>query len=151
MKKMMSNVFGMLLGSLLIVSSAYAVDFGDFSSAFLTSRAWGQLNQGKPQEAIEYTNKCIEMYAAQAREMQSRLSEYPQGEKDEIHKKYWALNDVATCYFIKGKALAAQGKTAEAKEAFDTLIKEYTFGQCWDNQGWFWKVAEGAEKEMALL
>ncbi|MCK5214211.1 MAG: hypothetical protein KAR05_02515 [Candidatus Omnitrophica bacterium] len=62
---------------------------------------------------------------------------------EEIHKQYWALNDVATCLFIKGKALIDLNKTEEAKEVFNTLVKEYKYGQSWDSKGWFWKPYEG--------
>jgi hypothetical protein len=82
--------------------------------------------------------------------MQASLTEYPWESKDKIFS-FWALNDIGTGYFILGEAYRNAGKNQEAKDAYKTLIDEYSYSQCWDPQGWFWKPAEAAQEKMALL
>ncbi len=130
-------------------------DFGDYTSQTLTTKAWGALN-AKDYYAVElYTGKCIDLFEKNAIEQQASLSDYPDTKVDEnnngvidVHEKYWALNDVGTCHFILGKALAEQGKQDEAKKHFDKIINELSYAQCWDPQGWFWKVQLGAKNEI---
>ena len=33
---------------------------------------------------------------------------------------------------------------AVALEAYKTLVEKYSFSQCWDPKGWFWKPAVAA-------
>ncbi|MCX5681168.1 MAG: tetratricopeptide repeat protein, partial [Candidatus Omnitrophica bacterium] len=129
-----------------------ADDVGDTSSQALMTKAWAASDKNDLDSVLKYTNKCIELYGAKAREMQASLTEYPWGEGDKENREkifsYWALNDVGTCLFIQGEAYRKAGKLAEAKVAFQTLLKEYSFAQCWDTQGWFWKPAESAEEKL---
>ena len=55
------------------------------------------------------------------------------------------------CFFIKGEALKKAGKVAEAKEAYQKVVSEYSYAQCWDPQGWFWKPSEGAQRAIDEL
>ncbi len=129
---------------------AAAYNFGDYRSVTLASKAWDALEKGDIEGVLAYTNKCVELYAAQAREMQAGLDEYPSGTNEEIFK-YWALNDVATCLFIQGEAYRKANMIDEAKEVYTKLINDYTYGQCWDTKGWFWKPAEAAKEKLANL
>ncbi|MBE7159385.1 MAG: beta-glucanase precursor, partial [Rhodospirillales bacterium] len=63
----------------------------------------------------------------------------------------WALNDVGTCYFIKGQALESQGKKKDAVAAFKYLSDNLAFAQCWDPKGWFWKPADAARDKTKKL
>jgi hypothetical protein len=124
-------------------------DFGDFSSSTLTGKAW-KAAEAKDYAAVDaYTGKCIEMFQAQALEMQKGLTE-PAKDKEEIFK-YWALNDVGTCYYVKAKALDDQKKTKEALEAYKYLADNLSFAQCYDPKGWFWKPADAAKKRVTEL
>lgn len=127
-----------------------SVNYGDFKSATLVSKAWEALKQKDLQGVLAYTNKCIEMYGAKAKEMQGNLKDYVTGAKEEVFKQ-WALNDVATAYYIQGKAYADAGQKDEAAKAYKEVINNYSFGQCWDPQGWFWKPAEAAQKDLTDL
>ena len=131
------------------------VDFGDMSSSTLTTKAWEAYNNNDLESVLTYTNKCISLYGAKAKEMQASLTEYPWGKDEKENKEkifsYWALNDVGTCIFIQGDAYKKADKIAEAKAAFETLVKEYSFAQCWDAQGWFWKPAEAAGQKLQEL
>ena len=119
-------------------------------SVTLTSKAWAALSQKDTEAVLAYTNKCLELYAEQAIKMQSELTEYPQGKQDEIFA-YWALNDVATSLFIQGEAYRRADMKEEAKAVYKKLMKEYTFGQAWDTNGWFWKPSEAAKEKLAMI
>ncbi len=127
-----------------------AYNFGDYRSETLTTNAWGALKEGNLEAVLAYTNKCIELYAAQAKKMQSSLEAYPQGSNDKIFS-YWALNDVATSLFIQGEAYRKAEKLEEAKAAYKRALDEFTYGQAWDTQGWFWKPAEAAKEKLAMI
>lgn len=131
-------------------STAGAFNFGDYRSVTLTTKAWEALNQNDIEGVLAYTNKCLELYAGQAQKMQASLTDYASGTNDEIFA-YWALNDVSTCLFIQAEAYRKAGMTDEAKAAYKKLIDEYSFGQCWDAKGWFWKPAEAAKEKLAML
>jgi len=119
------------------------------------SKAWGALGAGDYNAVELYTTKCIERFEDKALEQQRSLSDFPDSKADEdnngtldVHENYWALNDIATCHFILGKALAEQGKQEEANKHFEKIINELFYAQCWDPQGWFWKVRDGAKTEL---
>ncbi len=127
-----------------------AVNFGDYKSSTLATKAWGALAAGDVESVLAYTNKCIELYGEQARKMQADLKDYVTGSNDDVFKK-WALNDVATSYYIQGEAYRKAKMKDEAKEAYNKVINEYTFGQAWDTKGWFWKPSEAAKEKLAAV
>lgn len=127
---------------------AAALDFGDFGSATLTTKAWEALNAGKHDAVDGYTSKCVELYATKADEMQAGLTEAPS--TDKAHD-YWALNDVGTCYFIRAQSKEARGDAKGAIAYYKTLTEKYAFAQCWDTKGWFWKPAEAAKSKLKSL
>lgn len=152
---------GLSLGSLVPVFAADpapsapapaatpALDFGDFSSAAITTKAW-QANEAKDFAAADaYTSKCIDMFKAQALDQQKALTA-PPTEKDEIFAQ-WALNDVGTCYFIRGQILEKQGKSKEAVASYKFLVDNLSFAQTWDPKGWFWKPAGAASERIKAL
>ncbi len=127
-----------------------AVNFGDFKSSTLVAKAWDALAKGDIESVLAYTNKCVELYAEPARKMQDSLSDYPAGKNEDIFKM-WALNDVATSYYIQAEAYRKANMDDEAAEDYNKVIKEYTYGQIWDIKGWFWKPAEAAKEKLAIL
>ncbi|MBI3996708.1 MAG: tetratricopeptide repeat protein [Candidatus Omnitrophica bacterium] len=129
-------------------SASTEYDFGDFSSETLTTKAWKALESGDYAGVEAYTKKCIALYEKQAVSQQESLTEF--APKDKAFT-YWALNDVATCYFIWGQAQLAQGNVKEAREAFNTVIERFSFAQAWDPKGWFWKVAQGASDKLTTM
>ncbi len=135
---------------LAAIESGSSLDFGDYTSQVLTTKAWEALSADKPDDVLSYAGKCLELYESKAKEMQASLTEYPWESKDKIFS-YWALNDVGTCLFIKGEALKKSGKAAEAVAAYQKLINEYSYAQSWDPQGWFWKPSEGAQRAIDEL
>lgn len=134
----------------LTPSSAMAYNFGDFRSQTLISKAWQALGQSDIEAVLVYSNKCIELYGDQAKEMQASLGSFPEGSNDEVFS-YWALNDVATGLFIQGEAYRKADMKEEAVEAYNQVVNNYSYGQAWDTQGWFWKPAEAAKEKLAML
>jgi hypothetical protein len=129
--------------------AAPVLDFGNHSSETITGKAWAALGQSDYSTAIRYAEKCVELFGAKALEMQKGLKAAPT-EKEQIHAQ-WALNDVGTCYFIKGQALEATAKKAEAAAAYKYLADNLSFAQCWDVKGWFWKPADAAREKVKKL
>lgn len=152
MKKSVLACAVVLMGSVFMAapSQVLAYNFGDHRSTTLVSKAWEALAQNDIEAVLAYTNKCIELYAPQAQKMQGSLADYPTGSNQDIFN-YWALNDVATAYYIQGEVYRKSGMAAEAKAAYEKVVKEYKFGQCWDTKGWFWKPAEAAQEKLAML
>ena len=150
-KKILLCMMAVMLGvSLALPGTAAAYNFGDYRSVTLITKAWQALGENDLEAVLAYTNKCIELYAEQAKKMQASLTDYPTGTNDEIFS-YWALNDISTGLFIQGEAYRKAKMTDEAVKAYQMLVDEYSYGQCWDPQGWFWKPAEAAKEKIAMI
>lgn len=128
----------------------YKYDFGDYSSLTLTVNAWKALEKEDLEAVVVYTNKCFELYGKTAKEQQASLTNFASGSNDEI-AKHWALNDVGTCYFIRGSAFQKAGQIEEARKAFQTMLDNFHFAQCWDPKGWYWKVGDACVERLAEL
>jgi tetratricopeptide (TPR) repeat protein len=129
---------------------ALAYNFGDYRSSTLASKAWEALANDDLEAVLAYTNKCLELYGEQGQKMQASLTDYPTGSNDDIFA-YWALNDCATVLFIQGEAYRKAKMNDEAVKAYKELIDKYSYGQCWDPKGWFWKPAEAAKEKIAMI
>jgi len=112
-------------------------DFGDYTSQTLTTKAWQALEKSDYRGVELYTKKSIELYEEEAKKQQAKLTDYAPKEKV---FDYWALNDVGTCYFILGESLMAQKRYQEARAAYERVVNDFSYAQCWDPKGWFWKV-----------
>jgi len=133
-----------------MLETGSTLDFGDYSSSYLTAQAWKALGDNDVDGVAVYVDEVQKRYNNQAKEMQESLTEYPWESKEKIFE-YWALNDVGTSLYIKGESLKREGKGKEAKEAYQKLVDEYYFAQCWDPKGWFWKPAEAAQQALDEL
>ena len=151
MKKMLFAFLIAVMGLALVgPQDAAAYNYGDYRSVTLVTKAWAALAENDLEAVLAYTNKCVELYADQAKKMQASLTDFAAGDNDEIFS-YWALNDVATSYFIQGEAYRKAEMLDEAKKAYQILIDDYTYGQCWDTGGWFWKPSEAAQEKLAMI
>jgi hypothetical protein len=56
---------------------------------------------------------------------------------------YGALNDVATCLWIKGRAFQHLGSSNDAVRAY-LQITNYPHARTWDPKGWFWSPYDDA-------
>lgn len=126
------------------------LDFEDYKSVTLVVKAWEALEEGDLEKVLAYTNKCINLYSGEALKMQGSLEDYPKESSEQIFA-YWALNDVATAYHIQGEAYRKAGRVEEARRAYQTVVDKFSFGQCWDPRGWFWKPAEAAYNRLNSL
>lgn len=125
-----------------------APNFGDYTSATMTTKAWQALMSKNYALVNAYTAKCIELFAAEAKNMQAGLTVPAPAD---TASTLWALNDVGTCYYVRGQAFEAQGMNAEAIVAYKKLAKEFSFAQTWDLKGWFWSPAEAAKQRLKVL
>src|SRR3990167_4689540 len=150
MKKLALVVWLIITAIFLNPAVSMGYDFGDYRSVTLASKAWAALEKSDIEGVLAYTNKCIELYGEQAKKMQAGLKDYVTGKNEDIFAN-WALNDVATSLFIQGEAYRKAKMIDEAKEVFQKLVDEYTYGQAWDPKGWFWKPAEAAQEKLTLI
>ncbi len=112
------------------------------SSSEYVRNAW-EASSNKDLEALErIVQACVDNYSKDAKEQQASLHALATKEKAQ---DYPALNDVATCYFIRGEAYFKAGKLKEAKLDLQEVINNYNYAQAWDPRGWFWSVAEKSE------
>jgi tetratricopeptide (TPR) repeat protein len=121
----------------------------------LTNLAWAEL-AGNPDAAIDYAQQCIDMFEDEADGQQKELEKLDEApplgtvseeQKEEIFS-HWALNGVGTCYFIKGQALAAQGRNDDAKEAYQAATT-FSCARTWDPiDDSFWSPADAAAAEL---
>ncbi len=117
-------------------------------SASLMAKAWDYFNKKNYAAARAFCEETISRYTEQALKQQASLKDYAPKGKESL---YWALNDVGTAHFILGKIYRAQGQSDQAREEFKTVINKYGFAQCWDKQGWWWKVKDAAKKELSSM
>lgn len=120
-------------------------DYGDYRSVTLTINAWKALSEKDGQGVELYCKKCIYLYEEKAQEMNQPLRGLPKGS---FTPRYWALNDVATCYFILGELYRLENKTTEARQMYQTVLQKYQYAQCWDKRGWYWQVALASQKRL---
>ncbi|MCK5707259.1 MAG: tetratricopeptide repeat protein [Candidatus Aureabacteria bacterium] len=136
--------------SITVIDNTYAQDLTsdkDISNT-LTISSWKALSNGNYELAIKQADLCIEKFEGNAIDMHSSLNDFP----DEKNiKSYWSLNDIATCYFIKGRAYFMQDKIEEAKNSFNMIIENFSFSQCWNPQGWYWNISEAANDQIMLM
>lgn len=119
--------------------------------------AWKAYNADNYESVISYCDQCIEDFGKEAERMQNELESLGRKDADfptvnvsdamkDVIFKNWAINDVSTACFLKGKSaerIYNKNKTKNesfkkvATEAYNQACK-YPFGRCWDSAGWFW-------------
>ena len=131
-----------------VLDTAATLDYGDFNSSTMTTRAWESLASENYAALLAYTRKVIELYGAQGRRMNAEMRAF---EPSSTADQKWALNDVGTSLFIAGRAYEAMEMYPEAIEAYTTLTADYGYAQCWDPRGWYWRVADAANQRLEAL
>ena len=131
-----------------VVHSKAETDLGLQSSSSLISKAWEALTVKNYKHAIRLTDTCIELYEADALKMQAQLKTKA---SEETASEFWALNDVGTCFYIRGQAYEGIGKPKEAIANYKTLVTKFKFSQIWDDNGWFWLPADAAQHRIQIL
>lgn len=155
-----------VLGVVLLVLSGSLLVTRAFSNGpqalnvELTTAGWTAFNKGDFVGAIANAEKCIGEFRGAADRKQAELEKAkvappPTGavSSDEERKTIFArglLNDVATCFFIKGRSAENLGRKDQARQAYESASK-YTYARCWDPKGWFWSPAEASMDRLATL
>jgi hypothetical protein len=109
-------------------------------------QAWKLYERGDMDAAWRQAKATISLWEADAHELE-KMKEEKIGTYlpfdgtvagyQKIHD-YWALNDVASCYFVLGKIAQDQKSYAESEEYFAKILKDFHLAQMWDKRGWFW-------------
>ena len=141
MRKISTRIIFGFAFCLLAACALYAQEANP-SATELIEKAWTAHGKRDIETTFRLTGQCIDLYAAQAQREQASLKVMPKN-ADEI-KEVGVLNSVAVAYFIQGESYMRQGKSEEAKKAFQTIIDKYAYAQSWDQFGWYWSVAEKA-------
>jgi hypothetical protein len=125
----------------------------------LTNRAWMAFQDHKYEDAIAAADRCITRFKKEADDLESELERkkappQPTGRVNASQKKaifdQGLLNDVATCYWVKGRSAELLKRNNAAREAYSATTK-YAYARTWDPKGWFWSPAEDAADRMQDL
>jgi hypothetical protein len=145
-----------ILAAVLIASPVAAQEAEQPLNVQLTNAAWDAYKKGDFGGAIASADKCIQKFKAGADKEQKELGAKspPTGAVSDEEKAviftHGVLNDVATCYWIKGSSAQKLHNTHVAKEAF-TAVTMYPSARTWDPKGWFWSPAEDASNRLQDL
>jgi hypothetical protein len=109
-------------------------------------QAWKLYEKGDKDGAWRQAKATISLWEDNAHELQAsklkKVGTYlPFDNTVEGYQRihdYWALNDVAACYFILGKIADEQKNYADASGYFSKILKDFYLAQMWDKRGWFW-------------
>ena len=147
----MSRLQTTLLPTLLCLLTIGHVAADEPTSQKLTGKAWDALGKKRYDHAIKLTRQCIDLYGKDALKMQASLKEAVNSKERSKVGKYWALNDVGTCYWILGQALEKSGQQKEALRAYEHIVTKVAFAQTWDPKGWYWKPADAARGRLSII
>lgn len=146
--------------SLLLVIPACTQEKGEQAkNVELTNAAWTAFSTGDFQGAITAADKCVQRFKGQADKDQADLQSKhvplpPTGKVSAAEKqaifRNGVLNDVATCYWIKGKSAQGLHRDDEARQAYKAAAS-YTYARTWDPKGWFWSPTEDASDRLQDL
>lgn len=123
-------------------------DFGDDTSNTLTIKAWEALNHKDEKGVFLFTERCVKLYADEAKKQGEALADYPDRANIDMYQQ---MNDVGACYFIRGEFFKYKKDWQKALKSYQTLIDKYQFAQYWDPRGWYWKPAEIARDEIRKI
>lgn len=132
-------------------------DFGDYSSSYMTSRAWEALNQNNVAIVDSYVNEILLLYGDQAQQMQASYGgtcpsvDWANNNQTTVASK-WALNDVGTALYIQGQAYQRTGNNAAAIASYQQLINNYSCAFAYDPSfGGYWSPAAEARNRLTEL
>ncbi|MEM7083919.1 MAG: hypothetical protein AAF465_14415 [Pseudomonadota bacterium] len=125
-------------------TAARQLDYGDYSSAYLLEKAWDAYKKKDYAKILGYTTKCVDIHGDEGKRMNSTLSAF---EPEVSAGELWALNDVGTCLYIMANTYEELQRYPDAVRTYRQLATDYTYAQCWDTKGWFWRPAEGAARK----
>lgn len=148
----------LILSCALLLTRAFSAEKNALNVE-LTTAAFEAFNNGNFERAIANAEKCIAEFDGAANREQASLEKLkaplpPTGSVEDVEKsailERGLLNDVATCYYIKGRSAENLGLVDKARQAYEAASK-YTYARCWDPKGWFWSPAEASQNRLAKL
>jgi hypothetical protein len=124
----------------------------------LTTQAWDAFNRSDFNAAISAADECVSRFRSSAERQESALqneSPPPVGKTSDEQKNALlargVLNDVATCFFIRGESASKLGRTTEAMDAY-TAAGRYPHARVFDPRGnFFWSPADAAADRLKDL
>lgn len=137
----------LFLTTVIILAIFPFIIYAQNSSEYV-AKGWSVLGKREFNSVYEIVDKCICEFSEEADNLAKNLTDFPSAGKEEEFK---SMNDVATCYFIKGEALMREGKIEEAKKVFQEIIDKYPFAQSFDPRGWYWSLKEKSEITLKKL
>lgn len=158
-KKRKSSIRTSLAGILLLTLSVILFSVwssggkGQSLNVQLTTAAWQALNDRDYEKAVLKARACIGEFQSAADKTQQKLES--QGapsprtgkplteEEKQVILARGLLNDVATSFYIVGRAKENLGHLEDAKQAYRQAGR-YSYARTWDPKGWFWSPAESA-------
>jgi hypothetical protein len=127
--------------------------------------AWAAYNSKNYTAAIAAADNCIDDFGRRAEREEAALKQKsepqpPTGKVDSASERNaifarWAINDVSTAYFIKGRSAeflyiaGAKAQKVVAEKAYQGAIN-LSCGRVFDPRGWFWSPKEAAEERLPL-
>jgi hypothetical protein len=119
--------------------------------------AFESFNADRFEQAIAAADRCIDEFRAGAAEQQAELERAkvprpPIGKVTDAQRKAieerGLLNDVATCFWIKGRAAQSLSRVDQAREAYEAAAR-LSYARCWDPAGFFWSPPDDARNRLA--
>ena len=104
----------------------------------LTSKAWNAMGQKDWNKVADLANQANRTWGNHARASNRKITKLP---GKDLAKKYATLNELATITYLKGEALNKKGDKVAALTAYQMVVNDFKFGQCWDKAGWWWQPA----------
>ncbi len=151
------RIFLIVFSVLIFVGISVA---GDPINVRMTTAAWKAFNDKKYEDAIKKAEECIDEFEPTALRQQKELEESkislpPVGKvektQEDVIFSRGLLNDVATCWFIKGRSLEKLKRTEEAIHAYKKA-EGYTYARTWDtNWEGFWSPSKTAKDRRFFL
>jgi hypothetical protein len=143
--------------------------YAQTKNQLLTTAAWDAYNTNNYVLAISKATECIDEFSDDAVRQQGEVESSGKKpplvikpktavEKEEVIER-GPLNDVATCWWIRGEsnwALSGAGKREtpdisalqKARDAYKEALK-FSHGRCWDTNGFFWSPPDKARGKLA--
>jgi hypothetical protein len=131
------------------------------STAEYAAQGWAAFNGKNYQKILACAQGGISRWTAeadtqQANRLRLNLCKSPPDPKDEAAKnafwgEAWALNDIGVLWFLRGEAYYGLQDWPKAREAYQTVIDDYSCAYAWDPRGWFWEVEKAARERLDAI
>ncbi len=115
-------------------------------STDLATKAWAALQSNDHEKVSEIAAQCFKEFGDEAMKQQKESGEEITNDNA---SSFPELNSVGTCLFILAKSLAEQGREEKSQATFKKLIDDFPGCRCKNKQGYYWKPAAVAEKQLA--